>query len=190
MSENVREFHWTKRAEQAAKLVADDTLSNDQIAEHLDINQRTLTRWKQHPDFQARVQSHLDAVRAAIRAEGIALKQNRVDALNTRWEAMQRVIEERGASEEMAEVPGGRTGLIVKQLKSIGFGENNTVVEEFVVDTGLLRELRAHEQQAAQELGQWIEKKDIGSDPNRPVRFTIKLATGPEGDDGGDGDVG
>jgi hypothetical protein len=28
------------------------------------------------------------------------------------------------------------------------------------VDTGLLRELRAHERQAAQELGQWMEKSD------------------------------
>jgi hypothetical protein len=32
------------------------------------------------------------------------------------------------------------------------------VVEEYEVDTGLLKELREHEKQAAQELGQWSDK--------------------------------
>lgn len=72
---------------------------------------------------------------------------------------MLRVIEAR--SKDMAEVPGGDTGLLVRKLKSIGSGENTKTVEEYAVDTGLLSELREHEKQAAQELGQWINKSNV-----------------------------
>jgi len=155
-----QEFRWTKKAERAARLVADDTLSDEQIAAKLRIARSTLSRWKAHPEFQARVRAIVSEYREAILAEGIADKQNRILALNERWRRLQQVIEERARDPDMAKVPGGKTGLLVRQLKSIGVGENNTVVEEYVVDVGLLRELRAHEQQAAQELGQWVEKTD------------------------------
>jgi hypothetical protein len=38
-------------------------------------------------------------------------------------------------------------------------------VEEYQVDTGLLKELREHEKQAAQELGQWSEKARVEQGP-------------------------
>jgi hypothetical protein len=71
-----------------------------------------------------------------------------------RWEKMKAVMAARAA--DMADVPGGASGLLVRQYKQIG----KVKVEEYAVDTGLLRELRAHERQAAQELGQWMEKSD------------------------------
>lgn len=57
----------------------------------------------------------------------------------------------------MPDVPGGKTGLLVREIKSIGAGPNSREVEEYKVDTGLLKELREHERQAAIELGQWQE---------------------------------
>jgi hypothetical protein len=47
----------------------------------------------------------------------------------------------------MEDVPGGATGLLTRKYKSIE------------VDVPLLREMRATEEQAAKELGQWAEPK-------------------------------
>jgi hypothetical protein len=38
-------------------------------------------------------------------------------------------------------------------------------VEEYQVDTRLLKELREHKKQAAQELGQWSEKARVEQGP-------------------------
>jgi hypothetical protein len=55
-----------------------------------------------------------------------------------------------------ADVPGGTTGLLVKDYK--GKDADQPV---YKVDTRLLAELRAHEKQAAEELGQWSEKQEL-----------------------------
>lgn len=134
-------------------------MSDEWIAAQVGIGRRTLARWKVEPAFQTRIAHHAAIQLAAVEAEGISNRQNRVAALNDRWSRMRQVIAAR--AEDMAEVPGGETGLLVRQTKSIGFGENNTVVEEYAVDTGLLRELRAHEEQAAKELSQWVDRAKL-----------------------------
>ena len=149
MGQNRTENTVSRRREQAAMLVADAGLSDEVIAGRVGVRRSTLSRWKCDPAFSERVEYHRQAMRAAIEAEGIASRQNRVAALNDRWDRMRRVIVAR--AEVLQAVPGGETGLLVRQTKSIGFGDNNTVIEEYAVDTGLLRELRAHEEQAAKE---------------------------------------
>lgn len=167
MSANVGGFELTPRREKAALLVAEDQVSDTQIAAEVRIAQRTLERWKKVPEFAARVEEHRAALRAAIVAKGIADKQNRVDALDDRWHRMQRVIEARAEAHQKA--PGGETGLLVRQVKFVRVhhpdgddddGPRYHEVEEYAVDTGLLRELRAHEEQAAKELGQWVDKQE------------------------------
>ena len=49
----------------------------------------------------------------------------------------------------------------MRTLKQLGRGDEAETVEEFRVDTGLLKELRETEKQAAQELGQWAEKHEV-----------------------------
>ena len=86
---------------------------------------------------------------------------------------MTEVIRQRAVN--LKDVPGGgNTGLLVRQVKGIGKGEDFQVVEEYAVDTGLLRELREHEKQAAIELGEWTEKQDVTSGGAR-LTFTLKL---------------
>jgi hypothetical protein len=158
-SENFRENELTTRQEDAAKLVAADELSDKQIAEQAGISDRQLRTWKKLPAFSAAVAEHRAAWRETVMQQGIADQAKRVAALQDRWLRMRRVIDAR--AEDMAdEVPGGETGLLVRQIKSIGFGANNQTVEEYAVDTGLLKELRAHEEQAAKELGQWVDKHE------------------------------
>lgn len=177
MAANVSGFRWSKRTEEAALLVAKDEQTDTEIAKACKISQRQLERWKLHPDFAARVQEHRDAWREQIKAQGIADRQNRVDAANDRHQRMQRVIEAR--AEEHAAVPGGATGLLVRTAKLVKVytsdadpddsddggetlysAKRDVIVYEYAVDTGLLKEMREHEKQVAQDLGQWTEKQE------------------------------
>ena len=130
-----QKFVWTKVKRRAATLVADDALGDEVLAAQLGIARCTLNRWKDHPDFKAEVASILAAYREQIVAEGIANRQNRVDALNDRHHRMVRVIEERAEDPDMEDIPGGTTGLMVRQRKQIGAGRDAQVIEEFAVDT-------------------------------------------------------
>ena len=108
-----------------------------------------------------RIVGAIEEHRAAIRAEGIANRQNRVDAQNARWAALQTIVVER-AEEAGGERPGGGrgTGFLVKQYKQVGQGPAAQLVEEWAVDKALLSEFRELEEHTARELGQWVEKHD------------------------------
>jgi hypothetical protein len=96
----------------------------------------------------AQIQVELSAGTIALE---ISSRNARVRALQNRWDRMRQVIEQRAASPDFAKVPGGPTGLLFRDLRC-----KDTPV--YKIDTGLLAELRAHEQQAAQELNQWQTK--------------------------------
>lgn len=163
-AENCRPFVWNRKRTEAAVLVAQDEFTNREIAEAVGMSERQLQNWKQHPEFQARVMESARALGDAAERYAIARKLRRVKRLNDDWHRMQQVVAERAADPTMQNVPGGQTGLLVRDVESVGARDNPQVVEVFTVDTGLLRELRATERQAAQELHMWIEKADVTSD--------------------------
>jgi hypothetical protein len=161
MSENVTtEPSKSARKERAAFLVAEDKLSDELIAAEVGITPRTLFRWKSDEPFRARVEQIIEETRQALLARGILDKQNRLAGLAERHRKMAEVISQR--AESLADVPGGgNTGLLVRQVKSIGRGGDFQVVEEYAVDTALLREMRETEKQAAVELGEWQERSTM-----------------------------
>ena len=183
--QQIAPFRWTGQRARACELVADDRLSDDEIAAEVGVAPRTLGYWKAHPDFQARVAERREAQRRAIEAKGIADKQNRIDAYNDLWGRLRTVVAER-AEEMGGEIAGAGTGLLVRQAKIVKVFEvkdegddegvpqkRARVVYEYAVDTGLLRELRALGEQAAKELGQWVDKVA----PTDAQGDTLDLAT-------------
>lgn len=154
-------FQWNKIKERAAILLAEDELTDEEIAKAIGKGRTALSEWKSHPTFAARVAANVKAYGNAALKRAIAKRSRRVQWLDERAELMRRVIEERAADPLLAQVPGGPTGVMVRKLKGIGKGENFQIVEEFEVDTGLLREMREHEKQAAQELNQFKEVHEI-----------------------------
>lgn len=149
-------FKWDKNREKAAALVADGTLTEPEIAAQVGVSVPTVARWKVNEEFKARVDALVESARAALEAEGIANRQNRLKAYNDRARLMAEVIRQR--AENLKTVPaGGNTGLLVRTVKGIGKGEDFQVVEEYQVDTALLREMRETEKQAAIEVGEWTE---------------------------------
>ena len=150
----------TKKREKAAHFIAEDSLSDEKIAEELGITRRTLARWKSEPRFIARIEAIASAYAKRVLSRGIARKERRVAVLNELHEKMLQVISERAANPELESVPGGKTGLITKMLKGIGKGEDFQVVAVYEVDTDTVKEIRALQDQVAEELGQRVERKE------------------------------
>jgi ParB-like chromosome segregation protein Spo0J len=155
------DFSWDTQKEDAAQLIADGELTYRAIAERVGAHYNTITRWMNEPEFSARVDAILDEFRRHIRRRGLAVVERRVESVNDRWRRLQTVVEERAANPEMVGIPGGTTGMIVRNLKGIGKGDDFQVVETYEVDTGLLRSMLDLERQAAQELGQWTERQHV-----------------------------
>lgn len=164
-----RRFAWHGPSERAAFLVAAGELTGDAIAAAVGVAPRTLDKWKARADFAERVARHVAEIRERVRAHGIGALESRLAALDRRWDALHRVIDERAHDPAMANVPGGTTGLVVRTVQAVGRGRAFRLVAVDRVDTGLLRELRAHERQAARELGQWEGEVGRAGERSRPV---------------------
>jgi hypothetical protein len=144
---------------QAALLVAEDELTDQQIADRLDVSQRTLERWKLKPEFQTAVKAHIDRLQTELSRYSIARKDRRVAEYNERWHLLKQVREARAANPDVPDAQGGRTGLVVRQIE---LDRDGCEHEVFAVDTGMLAEMRNLEKQAAVEVGQWTERKELG----------------------------
>jgi len=166
----------------AIELLARNEATREEIAETVGVNSKTIYRWLGDPAFLAQVDEARTAIRVAIRDEGIANKQNRIDALNERHRLMTEVIgarasahqwRSRGAQEADPEgfdfaaytAAGAETGLMIHTVTYAKDGRR----EEWAVDTGLLKELREHEKQVAQEMGEWTEKREVKDTTPRPA---------------------
>lgn len=132
-----------------------------------------------------KIADRIAAYRATIESAGIANQQNRIDAYNERWRLLKQIREERAADDWLADVPGGRTGFVVKQLKTVKHHylpdpddedgkPSQMLVEtwESAVDTGFLKEFRELEKQAAQDVGQWTEKRELAGPNGGPIEIT------------------
>ena len=153
------------KQERAAVLVADDELSDRQIAKKLRINYTTLARWKKtNPQFRKRVLELTTALRHQIEdsflEEGLARRGFRLKNLNDIHSRIRVVMDERAQQPELQKVPGGKTGIVVLTKKALGGGNNFEIIEESEIDVAMLRELRAIQKDAAEELGQ-LQPKTI-----------------------------
>lgn len=101
---------------------------------------------------------------ALLSAPVLAIRENRIKAMQDRHNRLQLIVEERAASPLFADAPGGKSGLLGLDYK----GKNGDL-EVFKVDTGLLSEFREHEKQIAQELGQWNE----GNTTNLAIQIVL-----------------
>ena len=164
MSQNV-----TEQKALAASLLAHDELTDEEIAQRCDVSRRTLARWKQEPEFQSILSECQEAIKQRILSSSIADKVQRIKRLDKRWRQIDRLIAERAEDPHMMNVPGGQTGLLAHEQKSLGSGDLATVVDVYKADTGLLKEERETAKQAAIELGQWTEKTEAKLIPMKVV---------------------
>lgn len=153
-----------KEYTEAALLIAQGEMQYGAIADRLNVARQTLFNWRRESEFKQLVSNHVAELVAEVRSFSIGQLHNRVKALQDRHSRLERIIEERAKSDQMQGVPGGTTGLLVHNVKSIGSGDSAVRVDVYELDTGLLNELRAIELQSAKELGQWIDKSETKTD--------------------------
>lgn len=160
---------WLPRHDRAVALVAADDLSDERIAADVGIVKRVLERWKHDPRFRAEVAAQRERIREAVLSQGIADRVQRVRALDARWQAMNAVIaarkeanRRRALREDTDDITfseyhdaGADGGLMTHTVLNLKGGGTR---EFWDVDVALLKEIREHEKQAAQEVGQWIDK--------------------------------
>ncbi len=110
-------FPWTARKLDAARLVAEDFFSDARIAAKVGVDRRQLTRWKANPEFAAKVKDLVTAMGDRSLLFAVARQHRRVKAMDDRWRKMKKVMRERGAAPEMANVPGGQDRLAGTQTQ-------------------------------------------------------------------------
>jgi hypothetical protein len=149
--------YWQKARVLAAQLVAEGQLTHAEICARVGKSGTWLVETKRNPWFRERVAALVDELAEEARQHGIANQRMRLEAQDARWQAMHRVIAERAAHPTLSAQPGGKTGLLAEDLRG------KDAVPVYVVDTGLLGELRALEAQVAKELGQTAERPREGN---------------------------
>jgi Homeodomain-like domain len=158
LSQNVSNLTGQKAL--AARLVAEDELTDEKIAAQVGVSRKTIARWRELPDFQKVVREHETAINDEMLRLTIAKRHKRVAQLDQLMTKMLTVIEERSEDPNTLNASGGATGLIVRDIKVVGVGPSAQLVDVYGVDTALLREFRATHEQAARELGQWSDKTE------------------------------
>ena len=154
-------WFWTKKRELAARLLAEDELSNKQIAEACGVTVRSIQFWQQHPEFRAKQIEHVKEFREKVLNRRYSLREKRIELREELIDSLLTIKNERAAQPAMANVPGGKSGLIQVTLKSMGVGDKNQIYMEHTADTGLAAEIRAGLREIAQEVGELVEKHEV-----------------------------
>lgn len=172
----IEPFKWTPTKKRAAILVAEDEFPDWKIAKTCHVSKVSLEMWKRHPDFRAEVGDHVGQIQAAMLKLAIAKKHKRLAVLDDLYQRAVDVVMLRAAqyaptddSQEAATevarrifgngtVPEAVTGLLVKKETPTNRGG---IAVEWAVDTGLIKQIQSLQEQAAKELGQWVERSEV-----------------------------
>lgn len=164
----------------AARLIADGTETLTSIAEQVGITPKALSSWRRKPAFMDVVDAYRRRIEAEVMNQGIAVKANRIKALNAQFERIEKVIAARAADPEIGDAPGGKSGLLAHDVKGVGAGPAAQVVDVFEFDSALDKARSDILQQIAKEQGgQFEDKKDPGPggvfNHNRTVVFNFPV---------------
>jgi hypothetical protein len=163
---------YTKKQHLAASLLADDELSDEQIANEVGITRKTLHNWKQNPEFAALIGDYTGQLQASVLRYAVAKKRKRVEALDLVFHSILEAIAHRTNAMQPDDSPMGHaartfgdrvppeasTGLFAPKTSVTPSGH---IVTDYVFDAPMIRELRETMKQGAQEVGDWTEQSQI-----------------------------
>lgn len=130
------------------------------------------SRWAAREDCAARIAEIRKLYATAIADFQIKSLDSRIEAADSRWEALRAIRKARAEDPTMKGIPGAETGFIVRTYKNIKDGDQFKVIEEHALDTGLLREWRELEMTAAKQLGQTTVKHEHSGPGGGPIQIT------------------
>lgn len=169
----------------AAILLAEDELTDRQIAEKLKMARSVLSEWKLNPDFAAVQKMYEDEIIAEALQLPIAKKTERLRGLNDLVTRYWQVIEQRGKTyslraespEEAAlnvfgtsTPPWAASGMYVEQPK---IAANGKTVTEWAFDKALDSAIKDAYREAAAETGQRTEKHEHTGPEGAPLTVIL-----------------
>jgi len=177
----------------AARLLAEDRLTDRRIAEEIGVPAGTLSDWKRDPAFVAYVDELIRDIESQAMQILYAKKRDRIQALSDVAQRLLSIADERAAAAmldpETRNIPGMKSGFMRRELKTAGSGANTHRWLVYIPDTALSGEIRATLQQIAIERGEWSEKPDktagasVTPLPIQRVEFALPLAAEGTNDD-------
>jgi hypothetical protein len=153
-----RAFVWSEPRLRAAFLLAEDELSDEQIADEVGVARNTLATWKRHPAFRVKLLEFVQAVETEIVHIGITRKRNRIARLQKMVDRLEALIEARALDDSYG-APGQSTGLVI--TKPVMSAKGDAIEYEHKFDAAIVREYRATLEMVAKELGQLSEKVEL-----------------------------
>ena len=143
-------------------MLAEDELTDEEISQVVGVTRRTLCRWKEEPQFLDAIAEHTRRIEAGMLKLAIAKRHKRMETLNDLYAKSLQVVRERAeAYAGDADAHGGETGLLVRQEKIIGGGRNAQTTAEYVVDTGLVKQIESLMERASKEMGQEVDRSVV-----------------------------
>lgn len=97
--QKVTDSWWNKPRSLAAQLLAEDELTDHEIAARVKKSRQWLSELKRLPQVQERIRETRQAIADAIMQHGIAVKANRIAGLDRLADEVRAVIDERGMIE-------------------------------------------------------------------------------------------
>ena len=195
---------WTKKREDAAKLMCQG-VSDVLIARKLNVNPRSIARWKDRDEFNERRTELMAELTLKVKREFLANKSGRIQSLVEDFNALSLILNERGVDCEWlgedgkprkSGAPGGSTGYLAREYQSrdtadvVHDGKPAKVSSPKAVykfDSAIMRERRELRKQIAIELGEWEEVKIPDSDRLDEVLAVLRFAQSNQGT--GDGNT-
>lgn len=172
MKQNGTENQLSSKQLRAAALVAADELSDEQIAETVGVGRTTLHRWKSSELFEQAVLKAIERMDQAALRFAVARRDKRLHVLDDLLSKALAVLDARAtAYGDDTTVPGGSTGLVLKDVKGVGSGAAAIVVDTHGVDTSLISEIRGILDDAAKEVGARSQNVNL----NGALTSTVEL---------------
>jgi hypothetical protein len=175
------------------------------IARKLNVNPRSIARWKDRDEFNERRTELMAELTLKVKREFLANKSGRIQSLVEDFNALSLILNERGIDCEWLDeagkprksgAPGGSTGYLAREYQSrdtadvMHEGKPAKVTSPKAVykfDSAIMRERRELRKQIAIELGEWEEVKIPDSDRLDEVLAVLRFAQGNQGNDDADG---
>ena len=130
MSTDVRNFTWTNKKLDVAKAMSSGTQTQQEIAEEFDIREETISRWKRHPEFLAKIDEftifHELATKAGILREAyksLDIKREKIeDDRTTHLDYLKEIADIQGHKKQKVEHSGSveHTGGVVVYIPDNG----------------------------------------------------------------------
>lgn len=164
-----RGFKWVKAA---AALAEGATVA--EAALRADVSPAAVHGWKRRDKFKALMARYEERVHREAVSTGVALQVVRLRKLGRHANRIEKVFDARAEALKDS-VPGGDSGLISHDQKSIGAGPNAEIVDVYEFDAALSREYRATLEQAAKEMGGQFDQGAASNGPGVAVNVSISF---------------